>query len=285
MMVALQHSKGRRHGDEVATDCGRNNDGAQVGRVRGLVGGGGKAAARKAVRVARRQVRLANNTAGASQQGSYAPPAGHLAGHEAQRLHCSVRVGFSPEYFTNAIGVGAQFLNDTGERFSLLVHDVGCNSLIKRQGFAFNRDFVQFNTRDWVFSDCHGNILSWHVWPIFGTCKFLGPWLAALCTGGAASPTGSAPCSVGPATTSWVIRTLSVKLYVSVENFCATVALSITQFPKKNADRKVCLNALSVLECGQGNLARVVTPRLTRAFSYSHREHARKGRSEVQYVN
>lgn len=55
MFAPDNRSKGRRHGDEVATDCGRNNDSAQVGRIRGLVGGCGKAAAGEAREEADRQ--------------------------------------------------------------------------------------------------------------------------------------------------------------------------------------------------------------------------------------
>lgn len=86
-------------------------------------------------------------------------PASARSGQKFKRLHRCTGVYSAPDYFTNAVRIGAQFLNDIGIRRALLSQDDGRDGLIKIQLSALNCDFVQFNTRYRVPYSCHGGYL------------------------------------------------------------------------------------------------------------------------------
>ncbi len=87
------------------------------------------------------------------------PPAVTKSAQKVKCLHRRFGMNVTPEHFANAVGIGAQFLNNIGKRRTLLSHDVCRNGFINIQRFALNCDFVQINTRYRVLHSCHGGYL------------------------------------------------------------------------------------------------------------------------------
>jgi len=66
-------------------------------------------------------------------------------------------MNFTPKHFTHSVGVGAQQLRNVVILRATLSQNVRSHSLIKTEGLALNRYWVQLYTRDRVAESCHGN--------------------------------------------------------------------------------------------------------------------------------
>lgn len=79
------------------------------------------------------------------------------SGQKVKRLHCCIGVNVTPKHLANAVGIGARFLNNIGERRALLPHDVGRDGLNICQRLALDGDVIQFDTCYRVLRNCHGS--------------------------------------------------------------------------------------------------------------------------------